>query len=87
MERNAYKVHSVPKQCKPEKESELVPKIKKEAFIFCSSQHFAEVVKWQNEDCTGLKSNSKRDVKGMSRRKNNDRLRERIVFWPVTIIS
>lgn len=38
MERNAYKVHSVPKQYRPEKESELASKAKKGAFLFCSSQ-------------------------------------------------
>lgn len=33
MERSSYKVHSVPKQYRPEKDSELGPKIKKGAFI------------------------------------------------------
>lgn len=55
MERSAYKVYSVPKQCRPEKESEIVSKIKKGAFLFCSSQHSAEVVKWQNEGFCWIK--------------------------------
>lgn len=61
MERSAYKVHSVLKQNRPEKDSEIVPKIKKGALLFCSSQHSAEAVKWQNVGFTGLKSSSKRD--------------------------
>lgn len=62
MEISAYEVHSLPKQYRTEKESELVPKITKGAFLFCSSQRSAEVVKWQNEGCTGLEMYSfKRD--------------------------
>lgn len=61
----------------------LYARLRKEPSFFCSSQHSAEVVKWQNEDCNGLKSSSK----GMAGRKNNDRFRKGVVFGPVTIVS
>lgn len=61
MQRRAYKAHDFPKHYRPEKDSEIVPNVKKGAFLFSSSQHSAEAVKWQNEGYTGLKSSSKRE--------------------------
>lgn len=61
MDRSDYKTQNVPKHYRREKDSEIVPNVKKFAFLFISSQLTAETVRWQNEGCTGLKSSSKRE--------------------------